>query len=113
MFKLENTTGFTQSDCNLLNAAIAVLTERGIDEKNASDIVNNNWQPTGNTVESLVGGSSGNARLIAAELLEALQNAVHSLEWAKQVIKDIPPNSNYMETLQEARAVIARATGQE
>ena len=53
MFTTENTHGFTQADCDLLNAAVAVLIERGIDEKNAADIVNNNWQETGNTVESL------------------------------------------------------------
>lgn len=53
MFNLDNTSGFTQADCDLLNQAVAVLMERGIDESNASDIVNNNWQESGNTVESL------------------------------------------------------------
>ena len=53
MFNLDNTSGFTQADCDLMNQAVAVLMESGIDESNASDIVNNNWQESGNTVESL------------------------------------------------------------
>jgi hypothetical protein len=53
MFNLDNTSGFTQADCDLMNQAVAVLMERGIDESNANDIVNNNWQEVGNTVESL------------------------------------------------------------
>lgn len=53
MYTLDNTSGFTQADCDLLNQSVAVLMGRGIDEKNASDIVNNNWQEADNTVESL------------------------------------------------------------
>ncbi len=53
MYTLDNTSGFTQADCDLLNQSVAVLMSRGIDEKNASDIVNNNWQESDNTVESL------------------------------------------------------------
>lgn len=53
MFTLENTEGFNQSEINLLNAAIENLMASGIDEENASAIVNNNWQASGNTVESL------------------------------------------------------------
>jgi hypothetical protein len=53
MFNLDNTNGFTQSDCDLMNRAVAVLMSRGIDESNANDIVNNNWRDSGNTVESL------------------------------------------------------------
>ena len=57
MFTLQNTTGFTQSDCDLMNDAIVVLTRSGVDESNASDIVNNNWNVNGNnTVESLIRG---------------------------------------------------------
>lgn len=54
MFTLDNTNGFTQGDCDLLNRAVAVLVEHGIAESNAGDIVNNNWQLVGNTVESLI-----------------------------------------------------------
>jgi len=53
MFTMENTQGFTQADLNLLNEALAQLVADGIDEKNASDIINNNWRADGNTVESL------------------------------------------------------------
>lgn len=53
MFTLENTEGFNQSEINLLNAALENLMTSGIDEENASAIVNNNWQAAGNTVESL------------------------------------------------------------
>ncbi len=52
-FNLDDTSGFTQAECDLLNQAVAVLMERGIDESNACDIVNNNWQESDNTVESL------------------------------------------------------------
>ena len=53
MFTQENTEGFTGSDLVLMNEALAVLIAYGLDEKTAGDRVNNNWQPTGNTVESL------------------------------------------------------------
>lgn len=53
MFTTDNTDGFTQADLDLMNKALAALVADGIDEKNASDIVNNNWMPDGNTVESL------------------------------------------------------------
>lgn len=54
-----------------------------------------------------------NADLIAAspQLLDALRNSVKSLEWAASVIGDIPANSEYMQSLQEARDIIAKATG--
>lgn len=55
MFTIENTRGFTQDDLDLMNEALAILVADGIDESNASDIINNNWQDTGNTVESLTG----------------------------------------------------------
>ena len=59
--------------------------------------------------------NEANARLIAAspELLEALQQAVGSLEWAASVIGDIPPKCDYMERIEEAKAVIAKATGEQ
>lgn len=53
MFTLENTTGFSANDISLLNQALRVLMELGLDEQNASAIVNNNWRESGNTVESL------------------------------------------------------------
>ncbi len=78
MFTLDNTAGFTQADLDLLNQAAAVLIERGVDEKNAADIVNNNWhrtllrygpiaQQTGNTVKRLAyGGEIDTERLYKA-----------------------------------------------
>lgn len=53
MFTMDNTEGFSQADLDLMNEAVEVLTADGMDEKNAADIVNNNWQAFGNTVESL------------------------------------------------------------
>lgn len=53
MFDLNNTEGFSQDDIILLNTAMKTLMESGADESNASDIVNNNWDETENTVESL------------------------------------------------------------
>lgn len=53
MFTMDNTEGFTQADLELLNEALELLMADGIDESNASAIVNNNWIPEGNTVESL------------------------------------------------------------
>ena len=54
MFTLDNTQGFTKSDLDLMNEALEILIADGIDESNASDIVNNNWMEEGNTVESLI-----------------------------------------------------------
>jgi len=53
MFTMGNTQGFTQADLDLMNEALAKLVADGIGEKNASDIINNNWRADGNTVESL------------------------------------------------------------
>ena len=53
MFNINNTSGFSQDDLVLLNRAMQILVESGVDESNAANIVNNNWEPTGNTVESL------------------------------------------------------------
>lgn len=55
MFNLDNTEGFSQADCDLLNEAAAALVARGWDEKNAGDRVNNNWQAQNNTLASLIG----------------------------------------------------------
>ena len=49
MFTLSNTQGFNQADLDLMNKALAILTADGIDESNASDIVNNNWQESGSS----------------------------------------------------------------
>ena len=46
------------------------------------------------------------------ELLECLIQAVGSLEWAASVIGDIPQKSEYMERIAEAKAIIAKATGE-
>lgn len=54
MFTLDNTEGFTELNLSLMNRAVAVLTESGMDEKNASDLINNNWRVDAeNTIESL------------------------------------------------------------
>ena len=53
MFTLDNTEGFTPANLTLLNAALAKLMERGIEESNAADLVNNNWTGDGDTIESL------------------------------------------------------------
>jgi hypothetical protein len=53
MFTMDNTDGFTQADLDLMNEALEKLVADGIDESNASDIINNNWQAADNTVESL------------------------------------------------------------
>jgi hypothetical protein len=53
MFTTENTTGFSASDLELMNEALSILVDDGMDESNASDIINNNWQEAGNTIESL------------------------------------------------------------
>lgn len=43
------------------------------------------------------------------KLVAALRESVKSLEWAATIIGDIPPKSHYMESLQEARDLIAKA----
>lgn len=53
MFNADNTSGFTGPDLDLMNRALRLLIEDGIDESNASSIVSNNWQESGNTVASL------------------------------------------------------------
>lgn len=53
MFDLNNTEGFSQDDIILLNTAMKTIMESGVDESNAADIVNNNWEETENTVDSL------------------------------------------------------------
>jgi len=59
MLRIDNTEGFSQADCDLMNKSMAVLIGRGLDESSASDIVNNNWQESGNTVKTLVRRSVG------------------------------------------------------
>lgn len=48
---------------------------------------------------------------LETKLLAALRASVKSLAWAADVIGDMPPKSNYMVTLQEARDLIAEAEG--
>jgi hypothetical protein len=52
------------------------------------------------------------ATLIAAapELYDALKEAVKSLEWASNVLMDIPPNSKYADTIKRAHAALDNAT---
>lgn len=54
MFRPDNTAGFTGDDLDLLNTAAGELVRQGLDPSNAAAIVNNNWQPYANTVESLI-----------------------------------------------------------
>lgn len=54
MFNLDNTTGFSAADLELLNRAAEILINDGLDRGNACDVVNNNWLPSGNTVRSLI-----------------------------------------------------------
>ncbi len=54
MFNLDNTEGFSPADCDLMNLAVAALMERGWDEKNACDHVNDNWQGENDTVATLI-----------------------------------------------------------
>jgi hypothetical protein len=42
------------------------------------------------------------------EILAALEQVTRSLEWAAMVIQDIPPKSEFMETLREAQALLER-----
>ena len=44
----------------------------------------------------------------AEKLLAHLEKAVKSLEWAATVIGDMPPKCEYLESLAEAKALIAR-----
>ena len=53
MLNTTNTSGFSQADLELLNRAVRLLVEDGIDESNAADIVCNNWRQSGNTVATL------------------------------------------------------------
>ncbi len=53
MFTADNTEGFTSDDLDLLNRAVRLLMEDGIEENNAVDIVNDNWTGNGDTVASL------------------------------------------------------------
>jgi hypothetical protein len=56
---------------------------------------------------------AANARLIAAapEMLEALETALSSLEYAARVL-EAPEKSAFRETIEDARSAIAKAKGQ-
>ena len=54
MFTAQNTNGFNAAELALMNEAVSALIAQGWDEKDASDLVNNNFQDDGeNTVQSL------------------------------------------------------------
>ena len=53
MFTEENTNGFSADDLEILNAALRIRLDRGEDEKNASDAINNAWID-GATVADLI-----------------------------------------------------------
>lgn len=42
------------------------------------------------------------------QIIERLQASVKSLEWAATVIGDMPPKCEYLESLAEAKALLAR-----
>lgn len=44
MFTEANTEGFTSAELAIMNDALAALTSDGMDEKSASDAINNAWQ---------------------------------------------------------------------
>jgi hypothetical protein len=55
-FTQDNTEGFTDSEIELMNAAMEIVLDGSTDEddiKNAADRVNNNYTGNGDTVESL------------------------------------------------------------
>ncbi|WP_019573445.1 hypothetical protein [Curvibacter lanceolatus] len=54
MFTAQNTNGFNAAELALMNEAVSALMAQGWDEKDASDLVNNNFQDgADNTVETL------------------------------------------------------------
>ena len=54
LFRPDNTAELADDDLVLLNEAAAELLAQGLDPNNAADLLTNNWQPDGNTVESLI-----------------------------------------------------------
>lgn len=42
------------------------------------------------------------------ELIDALKEAVASLEWSAMIIQDIPENSHFMQTIADAKEIIAK-----
>jgi hypothetical protein len=54
MFTAQNTNGFNAAELALMNEAVSALMAEGWDEKDASDLVNNNFQDgADNTIETL------------------------------------------------------------
>ena len=45
MFTMQNTDGFTEAQLEILNAALSIVQQAhpGMDESNASDLINNAW----------------------------------------------------------------------
>ena len=52
MFTKDNTEGF-DDELDTLNEALDILTDEGMDEKSASDAINNAWE-TGLTAEQII-----------------------------------------------------------
>lgn len=75
MFTMDNTEDFSATDLVLLNQALTVLVEQGMEENAASDRINNNWQPEGNTIESLIRGSEQKMNQTQIDQIESLQTA--------------------------------------
>lgn len=38
--------------------------------------------------------------------IQIIENAIKSLEWAAAMIKDIPPNSHYMQTISDLKLLL-------
>jgi hypothetical protein len=51
-YNQDNTEGFSPQELALLNAALKIRLERGEEEKNASDAINNAWTDNA-TIETL------------------------------------------------------------
>ena len=94
MFTTENTSGFSEADLELANRALAALTDSGIDEQNASAIITNNWQPTGNTAESL--SARANSNMVTLVGREAI-------DWARAM--DVETLSKHADQTEGARRV--------
>jgi len=64
MFTMENTEGFSQDQLNELNAAMRFLIDDGFDEQTASDMLNNAWDESTQTMEALLDRVAAERRAI-------------------------------------------------
>lgn len=76
-------------------------------------LINN---PQGHAVGEIVYSDTRNpadAQLIAAapDLLAALMQATAALKWARDIIQDVPPKSQFSETIKESDEAIYKAMG--